>query len=343
MEGESGGEATNEAKTPWYKAKVTPLKAIVGIVIGVPVMFVVCCGVLVALIPASNGDDRSPGDGGTTTGTSVTAPDEKASGGQAEPIQVVGYTVIDRQVSDTPVKVQVELRVVVPEDATGARLTRILERAYDDVAAEGGFKHGDHPDSISVYAYMSEDDWRADPLRWVGCIQKLPEESGPQVQLAEGRGDTGASDFGDRVREACAVAKEDCVGDEAAHSATVIQRFKREDDRDFARWQVWYGVFFNIDTMFTRLPELETLTVSGLVGETEVVRVAVDRAGWKRLGIARMNAAIVEDEEKLGERYDRGEVDVDQYDGQQMAIYRKHYRKASAQITDKTVVSGWEP
>lgn len=61
-------------KAPWYKAKVTPLKAVVGILVGVPVMFVVCCGVLAVLVLAGvsfrdrklpplrpEGDDAHPG------------------------------------------------------------------------------------------------------------------------------------------------------------------------------------------------------------------------------------------------------------------------------------------
>jgi len=332
----------NAMKTPWYKAKVTPLKAIVGIVVGVPVMFVVCCGVLAALITLAGGESSSGGD------TPVTSPitglaDTPANEGTVTNGQGDTYTVLDRQVSDTPVKVQIELRILVPEDATGERLTRLLNGAYGEVAGEGGFKHSDHPNSISIYAYASEEDWTADPMRWVGYIQKLPDEPEPQVQLAQGRGDTGTSDFVKRVREACAVVKDDCSADDAAHSVVVVQRFKREDDRDYARRELWYGVFFNIDAMYTRLSDLETLTVSGLVGETEVVRVTVDRAGWKRMGIARMNAAIGEDEEKLGERYDRGEVDIEQYDDQETAIYLKHYRKTAALITDKTVTTGWEP
>jgi hypothetical protein len=263
--------------------------------------------------------------------------EQAAEARRARQREAGSYKILNREVTDTPVKTQVELQVLVNRNATGERLESVLQHVYDEVAAESGFKHHRHPNAIYVWAYTSED-WETNSTGWVGTIQKAAADSKPGIQLMKGLGDMDATGFASRVRETCPVKRceVDGVGSVLA-SATV------DGSSEFDRYMLWNGVFFSINAMFVRLPDLERLTVEYSHAGDRVARVSVDRAGYNKLGIAGAERALGQAEEALGQRYDLGQVTFDQHEEKVTELQQAHLRRLLAKVVDKEVAAGFGP
>jgi hypothetical protein len=258
------------------------------------------------------------------------------------PVEIGWYEVLDREAEDTPLKTQVEVRILVNEDATGERLRKVLEAVYTSISSESGFKYHPHPNSIWVFAYAARK-WQDDPTGWVAKVQQAAADKGPTYDIKEGRGDLDSTDFDARVGAACPAANEACLPDATAKSVRIVQVAPDDEDEVSRKFDLWFGVFFGQDSLFERLPDLDKATFEYTDNGTVVVTLDIDRATNKALDWDGSQAAVGRKEQELGERVDRGEITYEQHEELRFAAYLSQYRALLKKVPKKQVAKGWEP
>lgn len=100
----------------------------------------------------------------------------------------VELKLIDENVSDTPLKTQIEQHFVVTEIPSARALeAEILDR-FAAAASRRGFDHHEMATNIYIYVYGSEEQARAGQGLWIGMISKGPATPGtPKVRIDPGR------------------------------------------------------------------------------------------------------------------------------------------------------------
>lgn len=96
----------------------------------------------------------------------------------------ISVRVIDRQVSDTPIKTQITVHAVVSGTLTEPGLRQVLGRLYDRANARRGFKHhGGKPTHVAVWLYTSEDAFKSGMGQWIANLQKIGEGAWPEITI----------------------------------------------------------------------------------------------------------------------------------------------------------------
>lgn len=261
-----------------------------------------------------------------------------------EGAQVGWYLVLHREVDDSRIKTQVELRVQVNRDATGARLERVLRQAYNAVANETGFRNHTHPNSIWIFAY-DHPAWEQDSIGWVGQVAQAAVDPGPSFTLNDDtRPDMDRLAFADRVQRVCPVDKHECTADATTHTAKIVHAIDHSPPTRDERDTLWFEAFFSIDAMFHGLPDLEVLDL-GYASSDGVVRVHVPvvRRDLARLSFVAHNAQMAAAEQKLGDQLDAGRISDDQYEARNTEADRRGYRELLARLPAASVAKGYAP
>lgn len=92
--------------------------------------------------------------------------------------------VVDRKISDTPIKTQVTVYAVVSGTLTEPGLRQVLAKLYDEANATRGFTYfGGKPTHVDIWLYTSKDDFKSSTGQWIANLQKIGEYSTPEIKV----------------------------------------------------------------------------------------------------------------------------------------------------------------
>jgi hypothetical protein len=108
-------------------------------------------------------------------------------GGDEPPKDLLKHTVHKEYVSDTPLKTQVSIDIIIgdKDNATEQKLQKLLTYLYDQQINRTGFKHHDHPNTVLIYAYASKELADGGMGQWVAMISKMYDDTKPDFDLNE--------------------------------------------------------------------------------------------------------------------------------------------------------------
>lgn len=97
---------------------------------------------------------------------------------------VVDHSVLSDTVqADSPLKTQVEFVVLVPQTVTESQLRTLLNQLYKQVSNRKGYKHHSRPTHIGIYAYTSEEKWKAGWGQWVGMVLRIGSDGEVKMEV----------------------------------------------------------------------------------------------------------------------------------------------------------------
>lgn len=96
----------------------------------------------------------------------------------------ISYNIVTDETSDTPIKTQVELRLIVGGEITDAGLRQLLNALYTQAISRSGFTYHPRPTNVYIYAYTDQTHLE-DGMAWVAMLQKSYSDTTPAVSISE--------------------------------------------------------------------------------------------------------------------------------------------------------------
>lgn len=95
------------------------------------------------------------------------------------------YSVLDRTVSDTPLKTQIELRLLVVGDIIRDEMEAVLREVWIEEMSKHEYRYHPQPNMIGIFAYLSEVDFRNSGANWVGrLLWSDSDPKGPKIDIS---------------------------------------------------------------------------------------------------------------------------------------------------------------
>lgn len=172
-----------------------------GIVIGAIVGIFVLLVILVAIFaprqpaesPAAVGSPATPTPRPsptpvptpTSSPTPLPASTPKPIATPSPSVTVPKYTVLNDDVSDTPIKTQVTLDILVSGEITKDGLRTLLTDLYTKAQQRSGFKYHGSPTHIVIFAYTSREQAESGMGLWIAKLLRIGEKANPEIQIDE--------------------------------------------------------------------------------------------------------------------------------------------------------------
>ncbi len=128
---------------------------------------------LVCLLPMACSDSEKNAE--RAAPTENTLPASQAS--------LPSFKIVDENVSDTPMKTQVEQHIVVSGQITDGNLHALLRQRHTEISNRRGFQHHNSPTNIYVYLYETEDKAKAGQGLWLAMSQMSYGETEPKLTV----------------------------------------------------------------------------------------------------------------------------------------------------------------
>ena len=97
--------------------------------------------------------------------------------------ETIEYTIIKEELYDVPIKTQITLNLLVPNDITESNLRLLLESLYIDYKNKKGFKYHDSLTNFYVYAYITMEKYEAGWGEWVAMLEKGYDDTQPTIRI----------------------------------------------------------------------------------------------------------------------------------------------------------------
>ncbi len=112
--------------------------------------------------------------------------DSNKSGKKNNNQNLLKYSILKEDISDTPLKIQVTLKVLIEDNKIDEqKIKNLLNYLYEKTINRSGFKHQDHPTNIYIYAYTSKDKAESGKGQWIGMISKSFDETKPEISISK--------------------------------------------------------------------------------------------------------------------------------------------------------------
>jgi len=95
------------------------------------------------------------------------------------------HEVLNRSVSDTPIKTQVQLDLLVGNKPSTESLRSLLTALFDQVKREKGFQYHSSPTHVYIYAYPDKERAKSGTGGWVAMLSSSGEGERPDVRINE--------------------------------------------------------------------------------------------------------------------------------------------------------------
>lgn len=97
--------------------------------------------------------------------------------------ETIEYTIIKEELYDVPIKTQITLNLLVPNDITELNLRLLLESLYINYKNKKGFKYHDSLTNFYVYAYTTMKKYEADWGEWVAMLEKGYDDTQSTIRI----------------------------------------------------------------------------------------------------------------------------------------------------------------
>lgn len=104
------------------------------------------------------------------------------------PASRITYSVVDENISDTPIKTQIEQHIVASNAPTKAEIEAEILQRYRSAMARRGFRHHNPATNVYIYVYGTKEQASAEQGLWIGMIAMESLDKGePRVIISEER------------------------------------------------------------------------------------------------------------------------------------------------------------
>ncbi|MFQ5839586.1 MAG: hypothetical protein ACE5HK_02580, partial [Candidatus Methylomirabilales bacterium] len=134
--------------------------------------------IVAILVGCGDSSDRSSGVATQDESSSSSLAPMPKEFQPARDIKLPDFEVVMDEISDTPLKTQVELHIVVSGKITEDNLRTLLNRQYQLAMDRRGFKYHKAPTNVYIYTYDSEEKAKAGQGLWLAMLQMGPLEKG---------------------------------------------------------------------------------------------------------------------------------------------------------------------
>jgi len=111
--------------------------------------------------------------------TAVLSTEEKI----VQPAKKATFTIVDKNVSDTPIKTQVEQHILIDGLITDKTVNDILIKQYESIKNSVGYLYHNSPTHIFIYIYDSTNKAKAGAGLWIGMLSIMPSNDKPTVKI----------------------------------------------------------------------------------------------------------------------------------------------------------------
>lgn len=95
------------------------------------------------------------------------------------------YSILEDKVSDTEIKTQVNIKLIITgKDITEQRIRELLTNLYQKTIKRTGFKYSTHPTNVFIYAFTSNEKAKSG-TQWIGMISKTYSQSNPTISISD--------------------------------------------------------------------------------------------------------------------------------------------------------------
>lgn len=105
------------------------------------------------------------------------------------PENLIQYTILNDTVSDTPLKTQVSMDLLMMkednEKITEQRIEDLLNYMFAKTMVRTGFQYSQHPTAVYIYLYTSEERAEAGMGQWLGMLDKGHSSDEPEISINE--------------------------------------------------------------------------------------------------------------------------------------------------------------
>lgn len=96
------------------------------------------------------------------------------------------HTILKDQESDTPIKTQVQLDVLISDTAINeTKVRELLSSLYEKTITRTGFKYHTNPTNIFIYAYTTKQKAESGMGQWIGMISKSYSETEARINIGD--------------------------------------------------------------------------------------------------------------------------------------------------------------
>jgi hypothetical protein len=205
--------------------------------------------------------------------------------------QPPSYRIFNEEVSESHVKTQVTLKVIIPAATDRAGLDAIMREVYSAASRRTGFKLRKHPNAVYLYFFTSAHTARTSPTSSVGEVWKAAADANPSYSNRIGAGDLTA-----QVVQALGIGKQRGPGitevraGETPNSAvvvstlTVFTKGKKSLAKRVDQSRLWGILFIEAELIFERVGALSSVTLQKKLNNDLVADVTITRSQWESMG-----------------------------------------------------------
>jgi len=188
-------------------------------------------------------------------------------------VDLPGYEIVDSSVSDSPIKTQVNWRVVVLRSTTRAQLDALLPALYESAKSTGPSKYRSGPNAFYLYVY-NQPLLAGHEVLAVGSVQESAVQKSPSFNNS-------LVDFEPQAVIKLSAGAE--IVDVASGHVRDVSDLRGEEKEFRTKTAVWRSIFSSVTTMYLQLPALKRLEVVVRDGDKEVVYIDMDEETWAKL------------------------------------------------------------
>lgn len=99
--------------------------------------------------------------------------------------ELLKYTIIKEDVSDTPLKTQISITILVEdkENLTEQKLDELLNFLYKEQINKKGFEYHDQPNTVIIWAFDSKEKADAGSGQYIAMISKMYNDTKPKFEM----------------------------------------------------------------------------------------------------------------------------------------------------------------
>lgn len=103
------------------------------------------------------------------------------------PKDLLKYTIVSENISDTPLKTQVSINILLTDikNINEKKLETLLTYLYNQQINRTGFKYHKHLNTVLVYAFSTKEKANAGKGQWVAMISKMYDDTNPKFEISE--------------------------------------------------------------------------------------------------------------------------------------------------------------
>ena len=277
-----------------------------------------------------------PGAEGSLRAAKATPQREKTPPTPTEPVtqpeagkgavtaDIPGARILSEEISDTPIKTAVDLRIEVPRSTTKAQLDAYLPWLYSQQMSRTGFEQRTNPNSVYAFIFREGFDWKNNPGGWIARVAKAAADTDPTFdnKALEGK-------LLDQVKEALGEENVEATTD-GVHVTYILDGGVLIDANSKPREvsdSMMFAAFFMAGTVYSKVADVDQFVGTYTYEGKPIGEIRFTRATYEGLNYDAAMEDVAKVEDAAMSALLAGKLTADQADARVKKAQRVAYRK----------------